>query len=77
MNTSIQVNSRGTMTLPKALRGRLGLAKGGVVLAEVSDDGILLRPGVTVPIELYTDARVAEFDAADAALGRHLTRKRK
>jgi bifunctional DNA-binding transcriptional regulator/antitoxin component of YhaV-PrlF toxin-antitoxin module len=72
MSTSIHVNNRGTMTLPKALRGRLGLAKGGVVLAEESADGILLRPGVTVPIELYTDARIAEFDAADAALGRHL-----
>ena len=77
MSTTIQINGRGAMTLPKALRRTLGVERGGTVVAEPSDQGILLRPGVTFPIELYTDERVAEFDAADAEIGRHLGRKRK
>ena len=77
MNATIQINSRGTLTLPKALRRAIGLDQGGMVVAETSGEGIVLRPSVTFPIELYTDERVAEFDAADAELGRHLKRKRK
>ena len=77
MNTTIQINSRGTLTLPKVLRRTLGLDRGGVVVAEIAKQGVLLRPSVTFPIEIYTDERVAEFDAADKELGRHLKRKRK
>ena len=77
MNATIQVNNRGTLTLPKALRRAMGLDHGGMVVAETSEEGIVLRPSVTFPIELYTDERVAEFNAADAELGRHLKRKRK
>jgi hypothetical protein len=37
---------------------------------------LLLRPAVTLPIEIYGDARIAEFDAAEAELGEVLRRKR-
>ena len=77
MNATIQINSRGTLTLPKALRRAIGVDRGGTVVAETSEEGIVLRPSVTFPIEFYTDERVAEFDAADAELGRRLKRKRK
>ena len=77
MNTTIRINSRGTLTLPKVLRRTLGLDRCGVVVAETAKQGVLLRPSVTFPIEIYTDERVAEFDAADKELGRHLKRKRK
>lgn len=33
-------------------------------------DGLLLRPAVTLPVELYTAARIQEFDAAEAELAR-------
>ncbi|MFH1022493.1 MAG: AbrB/MazE/SpoVT family DNA-binding domain-containing protein [Planctomycetota bacterium] len=75
MTATIQVNSRGGMTLPKRVRTALGLEKGGVVMAETSEAGILLRPAVAYPIELYSDARVAEFDSAEKDLGHHLRRK--
>lgn len=77
MTTTIQINTRGTLTLPKPLRRALGLAKGGVVVAETSIDGIVLKPSVTFPIEIYSDERVAEFDKAETELTRHLKRKRK
>lgn len=75
MNTTIQINKRGTLTLPKALRRTLGVDRGGLVMVETAAEGILLRPSVTFPIEIYTDERVAEFDAADKELGRCWKRK--
>lgn len=77
MTTTVQVNERGTMTLPKAMRQTLGIEKGGVVMAEASSMGILLKPAVAFPIEIYTDKRVGEFDQADEELSRFLSRKGK
>jgi bifunctional DNA-binding transcriptional regulator/antitoxin component of YhaV-PrlF toxin-antitoxin module len=77
MTTTIQINTRGTLTLPKPLRQALGLTKGGMVVAETSVDGIVLKPSATFPIEIYSDERVAEFDKAESELARHLKRKQK
>jgi hypothetical protein len=38
---------------------------------------LLLRQVVTLPVEIYSEARIAEFDAAEAELGEALRRKRK
>ncbi len=75
MNTLVQINTRGAMTLPKVLRKKLGVEKGGVVLASVSASGIVLHPAAAFPIELYHEDRIAAFDAADAELERHLAEK--
>ena len=61
MTKVIQINGRGTLTLPKELRQRLGLQTAGPVVVEETDNGLLLRPGVTVPVEIYSAKRVAEF----------------
>ena len=76
MTTHVQVNPRGGLTLPMSLRKQLGLESGGTVMAEASEGGILLRPAVSYPIEMYTESRVAEFDAEEQKLRRHLSRKR-
>ena len=76
MNTTIQIGTRGTLTLPKPLRKALGVERGGVVIASVESDGIVLHPAVAYPIELYTDARIAEFDEADAQLAQHVAGNR-
>jgi bifunctional DNA-binding transcriptional regulator/antitoxin component of YhaV-PrlF toxin-antitoxin module len=75
MTTTIQINKRGNLTLPMPLRKMLGLEKGGVVLAESSDRGIMLKPAVAFSIELYSDSRIAEFDEAEAELKRRLSKK--
>ena len=75
MTTTIQINKRGTLTLPKELRKRLGLEKGGVIIAETSDDGIILRPAVAFPIEMYTDSRIKEFEKDDEKLMEHLKKR--
>ena len=58
----ININDRGTLTLPKALRRRLGVNGNGQVVAEETDEGILLRAGATFPVEIYSEKRLAEFD---------------
>ena len=61
MNKVININERGTLTLPKEMRRRLGVSRHAQIVAEETDEGILLRPGVTFPVELYSDRRLAEF----------------
>ncbi|HEY4511512.1 MAG TPA: AbrB/MazE/SpoVT family DNA-binding domain-containing protein [Candidatus Paceibacterota bacterium] len=61
MTKVININDRGTLTLPKELRKRLGIQGEGQVLAEETSEGILLRGGATFPIEMYTDERLNEF----------------
>jgi len=61
MTKVISINGRGTLTLPKELRQRIGLSGEGQVVAEETSEGILIRAGATFPVELYTDKRVAEF----------------
>jgi AbrB family looped-hinge helix DNA binding protein len=62
MTKVININDRGTLTLPKELRRRLGVNGNSQVVAEETEEGILLRAGVTFPIEIYSDKRLAEFD---------------
>jgi len=75
MSATIQINSRGNLTLPKSFRKMLGLEKGGVVMAEPSGQGVLLKPAVSFPIEIYSDSRVAEFDGAENELKAYLSKK--
>lgn len=62
MKNIININERGTLTLPKAMRKKLGIIGEGQVLAEETNEGIFLRPGAAFPIEMYSDERIAEFD---------------
>lgn len=55
------VGKRGVFTIPAALRRRFGLEDGSFVIAEETEEGILLRPAVNQSPEVYTDLRTAEF----------------
>jgi AbrB family looped-hinge helix DNA binding protein len=56
-----KIGKRGTFVIPVKLRQRLNIKEGDLFLAEEREDGILLRPAVAVPVELYTPERKAEF----------------
>jgi hypothetical protein len=43
------------------LRRKFGLEDGSEVIAEASPRGILIRPAVTLPVEVYSPERRAEF----------------
>jgi len=76
MKTTLTVTDRGTITLPAKLRRQLGIKADDQLIAEATPEGLLLRPAVTLPVEIYTDARIAEFDAAEAELAELYRRKR-
>ena len=77
MKTTLTMTSRGVVTLPAKLRRTLGLKPEDQLIAETTPEGLLLRPAVTLPVEVYTDKRIREFDEAEADLGKFLRRKKK
>lgn len=77
MRTTVTVTSRGTITLPAKLRRALGITSDDQLIAETTSEGLLLRPGVTLPIEIYSEKRIREFDEAEADLARTLSRRKK
>ena len=56
-----RIGKRGTFVIPVKLRQRFNIKEGDLFLAEEREDGILLRPAVAVPVEIYTPERKAEF----------------
>lgn len=77
MKAALTLSSRGTLTLPAKLRQSLGLKADDQLIAETVPGGLLLRPAVTLPVEMYTAERVAEFDEAEAELAAKMTRKKR
>jgi hypothetical protein len=57
------------------MRREVGLRPHDNLIAETTAEGILLRPAITLPVELYTADRIAEFDAEEAALSKVLKAK--
>lgn len=61
-----KVGKRGVVVIPARMRRRFGLEEGSLVIAEETEDGILIRPAVALPIEIYTPERKAEFLLSNA-----------
>lgn len=68
MKATITVSGRGLIAVPAKLRKVAGIRPHDNLIAETTPEGIMLRPAVTLPVELYTPERIAEFDAAEAEL---------
>jgi AbrB family looped-hinge helix DNA binding protein len=56
-----KVGKRGAVVIPVGLRKKYGLEEGSLVIAEARSEGVLLRPAATIPLEIYTPERKAEF----------------
>lgn len=61
-----RVGKRGAIVVPARMRRKFGIEEGSLVIAEERNDGILIRPAVAVPVEIYAPARVAEFLLSNA-----------
>lgn len=75
MKATLTITNRGVVTLPAKLRQALGLQADDQLIAETTPEGLLLRPAVTLPLEVYTPEREREFDEAEAELAVVLARK--
>jgi bifunctional DNA-binding transcriptional regulator/antitoxin component of YhaV-PrlF toxin-antitoxin module len=60
-NETTKVGKRGTVVIPVGMRRKYGFEEGSLIVAEPRAEGVLLRPVVTLPLEIYTPERKAEF----------------
>lgn len=65
MPETLIVSNRGQITLPAATRKSLGINGGDVVILEDRGNEIVLKPGVVVEVDVYSDEQIAQWDAAD------------
>jgi AbrB family looped-hinge helix DNA binding protein len=77
MAERIIIGRRGAITLPVKLRKRYGLNQNDELIVEATADGILLRPAVSMPVEMYSEERIREFTEDDEALGKVLNAREK
>lgn len=76
-----KIGKRGTYVIPAELRRRYGLVDGALVVAEPRPEGILIRPAVALPTELYSPELRAAFllenavDVADYEAARDAVRE--
>lgn len=81
---SVKLGRNGQIAIPRAVMKRLALKGDETLLLDVTDDGaIRLRPAVVLPVEMYSDARIREFEDATsvdestrAAVARRLAQPR-
>ncbi|WP_457637714.1 AbrB/MazE/SpoVT family DNA-binding domain-containing protein [Oceanithermus sp.] len=62
MSEITQISKRGQITLPAEVRKMLGLEPGDALVVRVEEGRIVLEPAVVLPLELYSDERIAEFN---------------
>ncbi len=62
----IKLGKKGQLSLPVAVLRKMGIEGAATLLVEATDDGaVILRPAAVYPVEVYTEARLKEFDAAN------------
>jgi len=74
MREEISTGRRGAITLPAKLRKKFGLNQNDKLIVEDTDQGLLLRPAVSMPIEIYIEERIAEFQEDEADIEKMLQR---
>ena len=60
MLDTVKIGRNGALVIPAKMR-RLGLDEGDLVLIEETGDGLMIRPAVAMPIEVYSQQRKAEL----------------
>jgi len=75
MKATVTINSRGVVTLPVKLRRAAGIRPYDQMIVETTPKGLLLRRAVTLPIEIYTAARLKEFSEEEATLKKVFARR--
>lgn len=75
MKATLTVTDRGVVSLPAKMRRASGIKADDLLIAETTPEGILLRPTITLPVEIYTQDRIREFESGEVALEKVLRRK--
>ena len=64
METAI-VGERGQVTIPKKLRDRFGIKSKSPVVFELREDGIMIKPAVTVMVREFSEDFIKSVTKAD------------
>ena len=67
MTSITQLSDRGQITLPAEIRKAIGLKPGDTLVVRIEDGRVILDPAVVMPVEFYTDERIAA-SAREAAM---------
>ena len=69
---------KGELLYPAAGLRKMGREGAATLLIETTDDGaVILRPAAVYPVEVYTEARMKEFEAANQVTESEAARVRK
>jgi antitoxin PrlF len=74
MQERVTINSRGVLTIPARMREAFGFKANDQLIIEDTPQGLLLRPAVSIPVELYSEDRIKEFTRDDDAIAKLLDR---
>ena len=65
MAQTLVVSGRGQITRPATTRKRFGIKGGDVVILEDRGSEIVLKPGIVLEVQQYSDDQIARWDADD------------
>ncbi len=65
MRETLIVSNRGQITLPAAIRKRIGIKEGSAVIIEDRGNELVLKPAAVFEVEMYSDKQIAEWEKAD------------
>jgi bifunctional DNA-binding transcriptional regulator/antitoxin component of YhaV-PrlF toxin-antitoxin module len=61
-----KIGKKGQLTIPRSVLKAAGITEEARVSIEATSDGaIVMRPVAVYPVEIYSNARVREFEQAD------------
>jgi len=60
----VQLGKRGQLTLPAEVRRALGLKPGDALVVQLEEGRVVLEPAVVLPVEIYDEERIREFEDA-------------
>ena len=70
MKSKVTINERGALTIPVKMRETFGIKPNDELIIEDTEQGLLLRPAFSVPVEIYTEDRIKEFASDEEAIGK-------
>jgi AbrB family looped-hinge helix DNA binding protein len=76
MTVQVNITPNGRMSLPADVRKRLGLAKGGTVFVEETDDGLVLRTAAQAVARAQALARRFTDGMPDASTDAFIANRR-
>lgn len=72
MKNKVIINERGALTIPAKMREAFGIKANDELIIEDTEQGLLLRPAFSVPVEIYTEDRINEFASDEETIGKLL-----